>query len=108
MEQRAIIKFHAKLGTTASKTYEMLQQVYGDDCLSRSNVFLWHTRFCDGRETLEDDDHGGSSRTVRTPEMIQKVRDFIAQDRNAPVRNQCGLLSCSYEAFTGQNHPCTT
>ena len=45
MEQRAVIEFHAKLGKNASETFWLMQQVYGDDCLSRGNVFLWHKRF---------------------------------------------------------------
>ena len=33
--------------------------MYGDDCLSRANVFLWHKRFLEGRERLEDDNREG-------------------------------------------------
>ena len=44
MEQKSIIKFYAKLGKNASETFSLMQQVYGDDCLSRANVFLWHKR----------------------------------------------------------------
>ena len=54
MEHRAVIKFHAKLGKNASETFWLIQQVYGDDCLSRANVFLWHKRFLEGRERLDD------------------------------------------------------
>ena len=50
MEQRAVIKFHAKLGKNASETFWLMQQVYSYDCLSRANVFLWHKRFLEGRE----------------------------------------------------------
>jgi len=38
MEQRAVIKFNAKLGKSAAETFR-LTQVYGDACLSRSNKF---------------------------------------------------------------------
>ena len=31
----------------------------GDDFLSRANVFLWHTRFLEGRKRLEDDNCEG-------------------------------------------------
>ena len=60
MEQRAVIKFHAKLAKNASETFWLMQQVYGDDCLSRANVVLSHKRFLEGRERLEDD-----NRTLR-------------------------------------------
>ena len=59
MKQRAVIKFHAKLGKNASETFWLMQQMYGDDCLSRANVFLWHKRFLEVRERLEDDNSEG-------------------------------------------------
>ena len=59
MEQRAVIKFQAKLGKNESETFWLMQQVYGDDCLSRANVFLWHKRFSEGRERLENYNHAG-------------------------------------------------
>ena len=59
MEQRAVIKFHAKLGKNALETFWLMQQVCGDDCLTRANVFLWHKRFLGGREKLEDDNREG-------------------------------------------------
>ena len=40
MEQRAIIKFQAKFSKNASETFWLMQQVYGDDYLSRANVFM--------------------------------------------------------------------
>ena len=40
MEQRAVIKFHAKLSKKASETFWLMKQVYGDDCLSEANVFM--------------------------------------------------------------------
>jgi len=35
----------------------------------------------EGRETLEDDKKSGRPNLVRTPEMIEKVCDFVANDR---------------------------
>ena len=99
MEQRTVIKFHAKLGTNASETFRLMQQVYGDDCLSRANVFLWHKRFLEGRERLEDDNREGRPISARTPEMIEKVRDFIANDRNASLKMMEGALNISRETI---------
>ncbi|KAG5321417.1 MOS1T transposase, partial [Pseudoatta argentina] len=85
MEQRAVIKFNAKLGKSASETFRSMQQVYGSQCLGRTAVFEWHKRFLEGRETLEDDKKSGRPILVRTPEMIEKVRDFVANNRNASL-----------------------
>lgn len=37
--QRAVIRVHAKLGASATKTYGMMQQVYEVECLSKT-VYL--------------------------------------------------------------------
>ena len=77
MEQRAVNKFHAKLGKNASETYCLMQQTYGDDSSSGANVFLWHKPFLEGRKRLEDDNREGKPISARTPEMIEKVRDIF-------------------------------
>jgi hypothetical protein len=39
VEQRANVKFLAKLGKSATETYSLLMEVYGDECLSHTQVF---------------------------------------------------------------------
>ncbi|KDR15758.1 hypothetical protein L798_10302 [Zootermopsis nevadensis] len=85
MEQRANIKFCVRLGKSATETFRMMKQVYGDNCLSRTRVFEWHNCFCHGRESLEDE-HPGPAKTIRTPELIEKVREIITNDRCATLR----------------------
>ena len=53
IEQRIVVKFHVKLGKTATETYNLLKEVYGHECLSRARVFEWFKRFQDGREDVE-------------------------------------------------------
>jgi hypothetical protein len=48
LEQRAVIKFCAKLKKTATEMFEMLKSAYSEDCLSRTSVFEWHKRFKEG------------------------------------------------------------
>ncbi|UYV82484.1 hypothetical protein LAZ67_21002426 [Cordylochernes scorpioides] len=93
MEQRAVIKFNAKLGRSASETYILMKQVYGTLCLSKSNVFIWHKRFSDGRNTLEDDKHTGRPSSSKTPESIEKVREFVENnDGRAGIPFSCLCL----------------
>ena len=40
MEQRANIKFCVKLEKKFAETYELMKKVYGDDCMSRTQIEL--------------------------------------------------------------------
>jgi len=66
MEQRAVIKFNAKLDKSASETFRLMQQVYGSQCLAHTAVFEWHKHFLEGRETLEDDKKSERPILIRT------------------------------------------
>ena len=98
IEQRAVIKFNAKLGKSA-ETFRSMQQVYDSQCLGRTAVFEWHKRFLEGRETLEDDKKSGRPILIRTSEMIEKVRDFVANDRNASLKMMEEALNISRETI---------
>ncbi|UYV76570.1 hypothetical protein LAZ67_14001209 [Cordylochernes scorpioides] len=99
MEQRAVIKFNAKLGRSASETYISMKQVYGTLWLSKSNVFIWHKRFSDGRNTLEDDKHTGRPSSSKTPESIEKVREFVANNRSASLGMMAEVLHINKETI---------
>ncbi|KAG5318995.1 SETMR methyltransferase, partial [Acromyrmex heyeri] len=76
-----------------------MQQVYGSQCLGRTAVFEWHKRFLEGRETLEDDKKSGRPILVRTPKMIEKVRNFVANDRNASLKMMEEALNINRETI---------
>ena len=64
----------------------MLVQVYGREAVSRKCVYEWFKRFCEGKETTEDVPRSGRPSTSRTPEMIERVRQMLAQDRRLTLR----------------------
>ncbi|KAJ4445043.1 hypothetical protein ANN_06842 [Periplaneta americana] len=80
-QQRANIKVCYKFGKAATETHGMLVQVYGREAVSRKCVYEWFKRFLEGKETIEDEPRSGRPSTSRTPEMIEKVRQMLAQDR---------------------------
>jgi len=49
------VKFCVKLGKSVTETHDLLKKVYGDECLSRTEVFDWFKRFKEGREEIGDD-----------------------------------------------------
>ena len=54
LEERYAIKFCFKLGKhDPTKTYGMLQTAFGASCMNRAPVFVWHKRFKEGRELID-------------------------------------------------------
>ena len=86
MEQRANIKFCFKLGKTAAETVELMRQVYGDNCLSRAQIFWWYARFKSGVDTIEDEARPGRPFSVRNEGLNAKVIKRIQEERCVTVR----------------------
>jgi hypothetical protein len=53
MEQRAAIKFCAKLKKVATATFEILKIMCDEQSLSRTNVFEWHNISKNGKMISE-------------------------------------------------------
>ncbi|GFT40283.1 hypothetical protein TNCV_627741 [Trichonephila clavipes] len=49
------IKLLVKLKKSATKTFQILTEAYGDETLSRAHVFERHKRFSGGRVSVEDE-----------------------------------------------------
>ena len=65
-QKRYAVKLCFKLGKSASETFELITEAYGDDALSGTRVFEWHKMFKEGRELVEaprqtPDDHSNRS-----------------------------------------------
>ena len=59
---------------TPTEALKLLQEVYGDDTISRIHLFQWHRRFKDGREEVEDDHRSGRPSISRTDKNVKRVR----------------------------------
>jgi len=96
IEQRANIKFCFKLGKTFTETHQMMKQVYGDDCLSRSRIHEWFKRFQEGREDLEDDERLGRAKyVVNEKKNTEIVREFIKKEPKSSLKYMESELSIS-------------
>jgi hypothetical protein len=85
-EQWENVKFCQKLGRSASETFQMIRQVYGEEALDCSAVFKWHKRFAQGRNSSEDNyEHTSQPRTVRTELKIQEVAMLVHANRSQTV-----------------------
>ncbi|GFU23381.1 hypothetical protein TNCV_2369221 [Trichonephila clavipes] len=67
------IKFFDCLRKSTTKTKEMLKHT-----LSRTQLYEWHLRFREGRESVED---GGSSRRLQISLTTEKVSAIVCEDK---------------------------
>ena len=86
MEQRLAIKFCFKARKSAMETVQMVNAAYGDQALSRLNVFRWYERFRDGRENIEDDPRSGRPTEGRNEDNVEKICQLLLQNRNLSLR----------------------
>ena len=93
-EQRIYIKFCFKIGKTATETYKLLQQAYGEDAMGRTQVFDWFRRFKEGRTSVESDPCSGRPSTSRNEALIAKVRAIFRNNKRLTVweiADDCGI-----------------
>ena len=86
VEQRINLKFLVRLRKTPTEALKLLQEVYGDDKMSRTCLFEWRKRFKERREEVEDDHRSGRPSTNRTDENVEQLRPKVRSDRRLTVR----------------------
>ena len=64
----------------------MVNAVYVDQALYRSNVFRWYGRFGDGREDMEDDPRSDRPTERRNANNVQKISQLLLQNRHLSLR----------------------
>ena len=86
VERKINLKFLVRHGKTPTEAPKLLQEVYGDDTMSRTRFFEWHRRFKEEKEEVEDDDRSGRLSTSRTDENGERVGQKVPSDRRLTVR----------------------
>ncbi|KAJ8954772.1 hypothetical protein NQ318_014881 [Aromia moschata] len=76
MEQRVNLKFLVKLGKTFTEAYAMLKEVYGNECLSRTQRDVKRPK----------PDAPGRPSTSKTDENIENIFKLILEDRRLSIR----------------------
>ena len=62
-----------------------MRQEYGDNCLSRAQIFRWYARFESGVETIEDEARPGRPFSARNEGLIAEVGKWIQEERCVSV-----------------------
>ena len=99
IEQRINLKFLVKLKKTPTECFQLLKEVFGDNCMSRTQVFKWHKRFLEGREAVEDDERAGRPVTSRTDKNIEKLNEIVHKDRRLSVRMMADIMNIDRETI---------
>jgi len=94
-EKRGCIKFCFKLRKTGTECYEMLKTAIREQTMGRSQTFQWFSRFKAGRNSTDDDECSGRPVYSSTPEMIERVRQIIREDRRPTIDEVSMLVGIS-------------
>jgi hypothetical protein len=96
-ETRVNVKFLAKLGKSATETYILLMEVYGDDCLFHTQVLERFKRVKDGKGDIEDDPCPGRPCTSKTDANIEKVDKTLRKNRCLSIQAVAELADINKE-----------
>ena len=80
----------------------MLQQAYGEGCLSRTQCYEWYQRFKLGRTPIEDDPKSGRPSSSTGDDHIEKVHTVIRENRRLTVREvseEVGICKRSFHTI---------
>ena len=78
----------------------MLQTAFRPSCMNQASVFEWHKRFKEGRESVRDDEKCGRSKEVRTPELIDQIKNFMDKDHHVSIET----ISAQFDVSVGTVH----
>ena len=84
-DQRIRIKSFFQLGKTSSKTIQMMQKAFGNECMSKTRIKDWYNRFKAGRTSVDSDSRSVRPSTTKTLDNIKRVRLAIEGDRRLTV-----------------------
>lgn len=96
-ENRAIIQYLLKKQMSANEIYEDMRRTLNNDGPSYATVCRWINEFKRGRTSIPDEYRSGRPKTATTPEIIDKVRGIILNDRRLKLSEVAEMLDISKE-----------
>jgi hypothetical protein len=85
--KRVCITFYANLGKSATENLTIIQQDFGDQILSRTQVFQWHAWFKTGRTSVDDEEHTGRPTSCTTRETVAQIQKLARQDGRRKIHD---------------------
>jgi hypothetical protein len=85
-----------KVGKSITETLEMLREAFGEHSLGPTGVSDWYSRFEADRMSVEDDERSGRPSTCKATENVEKIREFIHEDRRRTFYDLADTAGISY------------
>jgi hypothetical protein len=84
------------LQKSAMKIFTMIQQAFGDQILSRTQVFQTHTWFKTSRTSVDNEDHTERSTSCTTSETVAWTQELVHQDWRQTIHNTAEEVGIGY------------
>ena len=97
-EQRVCIKFCANLGKSATQAPAMIQQAFGDQSLSRAQVFQWHALFKTGHTSV-DGDTQRDAEAAQLLKLLHEFKELIRQDQHWTIHEIVEVVGICYGTY---------
>ena len=105
-EQRLCVKFCCKMDKNFTETFQLLNQTYGEECMSRTQCYEWFKRFNKGGMSVGEDRRPGRPSTSTNDDHVDRVRAVIRGNRRLTVRevaDEVGIsIGSCHQIFTGK------
>jgi len=92
-------RLHQILFQVRENCYRMLwnlKTAFGEQAMGRSQTFQWFSRFKASRTSIDDDECSGQPVSSSTPEMTDRVRQIIREDRRHTIDEVSMLVGISH------------
>lgn len=93
--QRIIIRILVKDNVKSAEIYQKLLEQFGDECLSKTQVYEWCSALRKGREVVANLPYARRPKTSVTDENVSAVEKLILEDRRSTVRDMAEELGIS-------------
>ena len=74
----------------------MLQKAFGDETMSRKNVYKWYRDFKEGRERVDDLQRSGRPSTSIDDQTINKIKEMGLANRRLTIRELVDMVGISF------------
>ena len=95
LEECECVKFCCKLCKKFTETFQLLNQAYGEACMSRTQCYEWFKRFKEGRISVGEDPRPGRPSTSTNDDHVVRVHAVICGNRCLTVREAADEMGIS-------------